>query len=290
MIRIDSLSHTYPRQKESALDSFSLELAEGAITGFIGPNGSGKTTLFKALAGRILPSSGQVLIDGRPAGREELIAHCLYVGDDKDLSPVSAKNALLYARCRPTWDEALFTRLAQRFELSLKGTLSRRSLGQRALFTAALGLASGAPITLLDEPSGNLDVPTRLALAEEIIRVNAEAEGARTILISSHLVSELESLIEHVVVLKKGRLVTAMPAEELRSAAIALVGNPTTIRAALASEAKTRILDERPLGRLAEIRIVGHTSELLESLSLSGIEIQPLSFQDAFVSLISEEK
>ena len=68
MIRIDSLSHTYPRQKEPALDSFSLELAEGAITGFIGPNGSGKTTLFKALAGRILPSSGQVLIDGRPAG------------------------------------------------------------------------------------------------------------------------------------------------------------------------------------------------------------------------------
>ena len=79
-----------------------------------------------------------------------------------------------------------------------------------------------------------------------------------------------------------------MPAEELRSAAIALVGNPTTIRAELASEAKTRILDERPLGRLAEIRIVGHTPELLESLSLSGIEIQPLSFQD--VSLISEEK
>ena len=133
-------------------------------------------------------------------------------------------------------------------------------------------------------------MPTRLALAEEIIRVNAEAEGARTILISSHLVSELESLIEHVVVLKKGRLVTAMPAEELRSTAIALVGNPTTIRAELASEAKTRILDERPLGRLAEIRIVGHTPELLESLSLSGIEIQPLSFQDAFVSLISEEK
>ena len=72
MIRIDSLSHTYPRQKESALDSFSFELTEGAITGFIGPNGSGKTTLFKALAGRILPSSGQVLIDGRPTGREEL--------------------------------------------------------------------------------------------------------------------------------------------------------------------------------------------------------------------------
>ncbi len=290
MIRIDSLSHTYPRQKEPALDSFSLDLAEGAITGVIGPNGSGKTTLFKALGGRILPSSGQVLIDGRPIKREELIAHCLYVGDDKDLFPVSAKNALLYARCRPSWDETIFTRLAKRFELSLKGGLGRRSQGQRALFTSALGLASGAPITLLDEPTGNLDVPTRLALAEEIIRVNAEAEGARTILVSSHLVSELESLIEHVIVLRNGRLVEAMPAEELRSAAIALVGDPATIRAALASEAKARILDERPLGRLAEIRVIGHTPELLDSLSRSGVEIQPLSFQDAFVSLISEEK
>lgn len=290
MIRIDSLTHSYFRQKSPALDSLTLDVAEGAITGVIGPNGSGKTTLFKALAGRIAPTGGRILLDGREPEREELVAHCSYVGDDKDLLSVSAKAALLYARVRPTWEEETFTRLAERFSLSLKGGLGRRSQGQRSLFTAALGLASGAPITLLDEPTGNLDVPTRLALAEEIIRVSAEAEGRRTFLVSSHLVSELESLIEHVVVLTKGRLVTAMPAEELRASALALIGDAALIRRELAAEPRARILDERPLGRLAEIRITGHTPELVAALTSAGIEIQPLSFQDAFVSLISEEK
>lgn len=290
MIRIDSLTHRYSGQKGLALDAFSLDIAEGAITGVIGPNGSGKTTLFKALAGRLAPTSGAVLVDGEPASREDLVARCLYVGDDKDLLPVPAKGALLYARLRPTWDEALFARLATRFDLKLKGSLARRSQGQRALFTTALALASGAPITLLDEPTGSLDVPTRLALAEEIIRVSAEAEGARTILVSSHLVSELETLIEHVIVLAKGRLVEAMPAEALRGASVALVGAPEAIHAALAAEPNARILSERPLGRLAEIRVSGHSPALLDALARAGVEIQPLSFQDAFVSLISEEK
>lgn len=290
MIRIDSLSHAYPGQHSRALNDLSLELRTGSITGVIGPNGSGKTTLFKTIGGRLAPESGTILLEGEAATREDLVAHCLYVGDDRDLQSTSAKSALRYARLRPTWDETTFARLAERFTLSLKGSLGRRSLGQRSVFTSCLALAAGAPITLLDEPFANLDVPTRLALVEEIIAASARSEGGRTILISSHLVSELESLIEHVVVLDRGRILNAMPAEELRTAVLALIGDPQAIHELLSTEANTRILEERPLGRLAELLITGHSRALADAARTRGIEIRPLSFQDAFASLISKEK
>lgn len=81
-----------------------------------------------------------------------------------------------------------------------------------------------------------------------------------------------------------------MPAEELRSAVLALVGDPQAIRELLRAEAEVQILEERPLGRLAELRITGHSRALVDAARARGIEIQPLSFQDAFVSLISKEK
>ncbi|MDY5506996.1 MAG: ABC transporter ATP-binding protein, partial [Schaalia hyovaginalis] len=94
MIRIDSLSHAYPGQHSRALNDLSLELRTGSITGVIGPNGSGKTTLFKTIGGRLAPESGTILLEGEAATRVDRVAHCLYVGDDRDLQSTRAKSAL----------------------------------------------------------------------------------------------------------------------------------------------------------------------------------------------------
>ncbi|WP_115728610.1 ATP-binding cassette domain-containing protein [Actinomyces culturomici] len=289
MIRIDSLTHVYPRTKAKALDGVSLDIVPGSITGVIGPNGSGKTTLFKTLSGRLAPTSGTVEIGGTALDAEELAAHAAYSGDEKDLQGVSVRSALLYSRLRPTWQETTFARLAERFSFPLKGSLGRRSQGERSLFATGLALASGAPLTLLDEPFGNLDVPTRLALAEEIIRVSTESEGARTILVSSHLVSELETLIERVAVLDSGRLLTESSVDEMRCSVRALVGDPASIRRILDADPAARILSERPLGRLAEIRVATPSPASLDALDRAGVEIAGLTFQDAFASLIAKE-
>ncbi|MDC4233508.1 ABC transporter ATP-binding protein [Actinomyces sp. B33] len=289
MIRIDSLTHRYPRQKAPALDRVDLDIAEGSITGVIGPNGSGKTTLFTALSGRLAPTSGRILFSGAEIDREERAARSICVGIDRDFSSARAASVLRAARLRPTWDESIFTRLAERFSLAARGGLGRRSQGQRSLFITSIALASGAPLTLLDEPTGSLDVPTRMALAEEIIRVNAEADGARTVVIASHLVSELESLIEHVVILSAGRVVSTLNAGDLVSRVIALIGDPATIRRLVDADPHARILSERPLGRLAEIRIADASPRTLDAAVSAGVESAPLSFQDAFVSLIGKE-
>lgn len=289
MIHIESLTHAYRGSKVAALDDVSLDIAEGSITGVLGPNGSGKTTLFHALVGYLEPASGVIVIDGKEASREQRIALGVYAGDYADLTGASARSLLRLASSRPTWDDGAFARLSERFQLDLDGSLGQRSQGERSLFMAAIALACGAPITLLDEPTDALDVPTRMALTEEIIRVSAEAAEAgapRTFLVSSHLVSELESLIENVIVLSKGKVVCAATAEQLRAYAVALVGRSEVIHRILEGDAEAHILSESQLGRFARIVVTGLAEARLGDLAAADVEIQPLSFQDSFVSLI----
>ena len=289
MIHIDSLTHTYRGSKAAALDNVSMDIAEGSITGVLGPNGSGKTTLFHALVGYLEPASGAIIIDGQETSRDQRIALGVYAGNYADPASVSTKSLLRLASCRPTWDEDRFARLSDRFQLELGGSLGKRSQGERSLFVTAIALACGAPITMLDEPTDALDVPTRMALTEEIIRASADAAEAgapRTFLVASHLVSELESLIENVIVLAEGRVVCVDTAEHLRAYALALVGRPEVIHRILDADAESRVLSERQLGRFARIVATGLTDACLEALAAADVEVQPLSFQDSFVSLI----
>lgn len=289
MIHIDSLTHTYRGSKAAALDNVSMDIAEGSITGVLGPNGSGKTTLFHALVGYLEPASGAIIIDGQETSRDQRIALGVYAGNYADPASVSTKSLLRLASCRPTWDEGRFARLSDRFQLELGGSLGKRSQGERSLFVTAIALACGAPITMLDEPSDALDVPTRMALTEEIIRASADAAEAgapRTLLVASHLVSELESLIENVIVLAEGRVVCVDTAEHLRAYALALVGRPEVIHRIVDADAESRVLSERQLGRFARIVATGLTDACLEALAAADVEVQPLSFQDSFVSLI----
>ncbi|WP_103062053.1 ABC transporter ATP-binding protein [Actinomyces qiguomingii] len=289
MIRINSLTHTYRGTTVPALDDVSVDIAEGSITGVLGPNGSGKTTLFHALVGYIGPASGAFIINGHEVSREQRIALGVYAGDNAYSAGVSVRSLLRLVSCRHTWDEGRFARLSDRFQLELGGSLGQRSQGERSLFVTAIALACGAPITMLDEPTDALDVPTRMALTEEIIRAStdaAEAGTPRTFLVASHLVSELESLIENVIVLSAGRVVRVDTAERLRAHALALVGRPEVIRRILEADAESRILSERQLGRLVRIVATGLTDACLDALVAADVQVQPLSFQDSFVSLI----
>ncbi|WP_022868586.1 ABC transporter ATP-binding protein [Schaalia vaccimaxillae] len=292
MIHINSLTHTYPRTKKPAINNISADFSDGSITGVIGPNGSGKTTFFKAMAGFLEPQAGIIEAFGQRFTREDLPALALYSTDTKEFSNLLAKPTIRQAQARPTWSDETFDRVTRRFNIKLRGNLAKRSQGERSLFMTALALASGAPLTLLDEPTGNLDVPTRLALAEEIIQTSVEAKEAgkpRAFVIASHLVSELENLIENVIVLSEGEIIASTTAEELRSSTVALVGDPARIRSLVEGDPVAQIHSERPLGRLAEIRVSNIQPTTMQALTAAGVEIQSLSFQDAFVSLIEEK-
>ena len=171
--------------------------------------------------------------------------------------------------------------------------MRKLSGGQAAILSASIALASGAPLTLLDEIQAPLDVPTRYALYEEILALAGECmEGKRPqrrFLISSHMVSELEKVAEDVIVLKKSELLAHETIDDFTCRVSALTGHASDIERFLAAHPNLAVIASRELGSTREIVVdlrgsaVGDTELASHSLTAS-----PCSFQDAFAYLIQE--
>ncbi|MDO4791502.1 MAG: ABC transporter ATP-binding protein [Buchananella hordeovulneris] len=285
MFSIENLTHTYG--KKTALTGLNLELRPGVVTGLIGPNGSGKTTLLKILAGYLPQSSGRITLNGREVSPDERLAWCAYAGQVAETGAAMLDHYVSFASCRPSWDQELFGHLLARFGLSMQDKVRKYSRGQSAMLLAAGALASGAPVVLLDEVQATMDVPNRYTFYEEITKI--AAQGERTIILSSHLVSELENLIEDVVILKGGAVLSAAPAEGLRARLTALVG-PADVLSAAVREAGWQVVSTRELGPTREVVLDAKLdASVLAKLSAQGIQSSAVPFQDAFVHLIQKE-
>ena len=199
-----------------AVDDLSLAVRPGLITGFVGPNGAGKTTTMQLVLGLAHADAGEALVDGRPY---RTIARPLTtVGALLDAGAVhpsrSARSHLVWLarsnRIPPARaDEVLAL-------VGLSGVRSRRakalSLGMRQRLGVAAALLGDPPILLLDEPTIGLD-PEGIQWMRELLRALA-AEG-RTVLVSSHLMSELEGTADHLIVIGRGRLLADVSVAEL---------------------------------------------------------------------------
>ena len=167
------------------------------------------------------------------------------------------------------------------------------SSGQAAILAGAVALASGAPITILDEIQAPMDVPTRYAFYEELLSLAGDImEGRRpwrTFLISSHMVSELENVAEDVVALKNGRLLAHEGVDEFTSRICAITGNAADVERFLADHSDIAVITSRALGSAREVivdlRGRGVADHEIASHSLTS---SPCSFQDAFAYLIQE--
>mgnify|MGYP000849321419 FL=1 len=295
MITFNAINHAYPGEAEQALTDLSLEFGDSTVTALVGPNGSGKTTLMQILAGLLPPSSGSVSINGTETGPNDLLGYSVMASSDRDFDNSSSSALVAYASLRQTWDQKLFDHYVQRFDFQLKGRkkLRKMSSGQAAILTATVALASGAPITVLDEIQAPMDVPTRYAFYEELLSLAGDImEGRRpwrTFLISSHMVSELENVAEDVVALKNGRLLAHESVDEFTSRICAITGNAADVERFLADHSDIAVITSRALGSAREVivdlRGRGVADHEIASHSLTS---SPCSFQDAFAYLIQE--
>ena len=294
MITLNSISHTYPGENEAALRDISLTLGDATVTALVGPNGSGKTTLMQILGGLMVPTSGTISIDGRQASGDDLLTGSIIASSARDFDELYSQSLVAYARLRPTWDELLFAQYVERFDLRVNRKYVRKlSGGQAAILSASIALASGAPLTLLDEIQAPLDVPTRYALYEEILALAGECmEGKRPqrrFLISSHMVSELEKVAEDVIVLKKSKLLAHETIDDFTARVTSVTGHASDVERFLAVHPDLAVIASRELGSTREIVVdlrgsaVGDTELASHSLTAS-----PCSFQDAFAYLIQE--
>ena len=214
MARIEINNLTKEFGTLTALDSVALELEKGQIVGLLGPNGSGKTTLIKILNGLLTPTAGNVLINGMEPGVEtkRVVA---YLPDRNALPDYMNTQQLieLYQDFFTDFNRAKAENMVLDLGIDMKQQMKRMSKGTKEKLQLCLVMAREADVYLLDEPIGGVDPATRDYILRTIIsNYNEDA----VVIISTHLISDIESVLDDVVFLKEGKVVLHKNAEDIR--------------------------------------------------------------------------
>lgn len=216
IIKIENLTKTFGQFK--ALDDVNLEVTEGEIHGFIGPNGAGKSTTIRVLLGMLKADTGNITIFGKDAWKEAVSIHerVAYVPGDANLWPNLTGGQVidLFLNMRnSTIDNKRRDELIEYFELDPTKKCRTYSKGnlQKVLIISAL--ASDADVYILDEPTSGLDPLMERKFQNFLLDLKAQG---KTILLSSHILSEVEKLCDHVSIIRKGQIIEAGTLEELR--------------------------------------------------------------------------
>jgi ABC-2 type transport system ATP-binding protein len=214
-IEIVGLRKTYGRT--TALDGLDLSVAAGEVHGFLGPNGSGKTTTIRILLGLLRADGGSArMLGGDPWSQAtELHRRLAYVPGDVNLWPNFTGGQVidLLGRLRGGLDEGRRASLIARFELDPTVRASAYSKGNRQKVALVAALASDVELLLLDEPTSGLD-----PLMEAVFRscIEDERQRGRTVLLSSHILSEVEALCDRVTIIRAGKTVESGSLSDLR--------------------------------------------------------------------------
>jgi ABC-2 type transport system ATP-binding protein len=195
----------------------TLTVPAGAIVGLVGPNGAGKTTLLEMIIGLLKPTEGQIEVFGHTvqADTAQTLARVGYVAQNHPLYPeFSVADMFHLGRAmNPNWDSGMAVARMEALDIPLKRKVRALSGGQQAQVSLAMALAKRAPLLVLDEPVASLDPIARLEFMREVMA--QVADGGPTVIIASHVVSELERFCDFLVVLAHGRVQLAGPVDEL---------------------------------------------------------------------------
>ncbi|MFJ6618638.1 ATP-binding cassette domain-containing protein [Kitasatospora sp. NPDC091335] len=198
-----------------ALRGCDVTVPAGRICGVVGPNGAGKSTLLALAAGQLAPTEGGLRVLGAVPGTPELRARVAYVPQDKPLYPglTVAETLRMGRELNPVWDRELAQRIVDQGELKPKARVGSLSGGQRTRVGLALALGKLPDLLLLDEPMADLDPLARHQLMGTLM--SAAAERGTSILLSSHILPELEGVIDHLVLVQRGGVRLAGDLEEI---------------------------------------------------------------------------
>ncbi len=278
-----------------AVDDLDLRVRRGEVYGFLGPNGAGKTTTLRMLLGLVRPSAGSVTVLGAPPGSREGLARIGAMVETPAFYPYLSgrDNLRVLARHAGVGDDRVEAVLSV-VDLSDRAgdRASAYSLGMKQRLGVAAALLKDPELLILDEPTNGLD-PAGMAEMRELMR--SQARGGRTVLLSSHLMAEVEQLSDRVGVIRDGRLVAEGTVEALRGrAGLRVRARPLAEAARLVSGLPWVDGVDSTNGLLSVSVDTGRAPELNRALVQAGVAVSEIyaeqtSLEDVFFELTAQE-
>jgi ABC-2 type transport system ATP-binding protein len=216
VIETTGVSRSFDRR--AVVQDLNLRVRRGSIYGLLGRNGAGKTTAIKMLVGLIWPHAGQIRVNGVDPARFTVADRWKigYVSERQVLNPFMRVDALIKftSSFYPDWDFALCERLLARFKIDSRARIRALSLGTSRQVAFLLALAQRPDLLILDEPAANLDVVARRDFLDEMLEL-LRSEN-KTVLLSSHILSDVERVADEIGIMVGGRLKISEPLDRLK--------------------------------------------------------------------------
>lgn len=267
-----------------ALNNISLQLPYGKIYGLLGRNGAGKTTFLSLIGSFMEPTSGEITVGGQTAFENaEVMPHVgfFYESDFKEESETVEGLFEVAERYRPNFDRSYAEELANKFGLPLKKRMKELSKGQQSAANVTLGLANRTPITIFDEAYLGMDAPTRERFYRELLEDHER--HPRTIILSTHHVSEIDYLFEEVIILHEGNLLLQEGIDTLLERGVSITGAAQAVDEFVSG---MHVLHTERLGGVQKSMVYGTLNDQkLAAAKQMGLEIGTISLQQLFIHL-----
>ena len=282
MLEMKNVTKTFGNFK--ALDDLTLTVPSGRVYGLVGPNGAGKSTAIRHLTGVYRPDSGSVTMDEQPIYENPAVKAAIgYIPDEIFYYPSATLEDMrkFYRGIYPTFDDALFDKLYDVFQLPKRTPIRRFSKGMQKQAAFHLTVCTRPKTLILDEPVDGLD-PVMRRQVMGLILSDVAGHGT-TVLISSHNLRELEDVCDHVGIMNGGKVLLEHPLTELQA-------NIVKVLVALPDEAKLPdgldILHQSSQGHLYTLIVHGDAAEVMNRLSTAQpqyLDVVPLTLEEIFI-------
>ena len=278
MFEIQNVTKTFGGFK--ALDDLSMTVPAGTVYGLVGPNGAGKSTIIRQLTGVYRPDSGTSTMDGQQVYENPALKERIgYIPDDVFYFPSATLEEMrkYYRSVYPKFDDMLFERLYEVFQLPKKSQMRRFSKGMQKQAAFHLTICTRPDVLVLDEPVDGLDPVMRRQVWNLIL--SDVAQRGTTVLISSHNLRELEDICDHVGIMDHGKMLLERSLADMQGAIhkLQMVGDvPESLQ----------VLHESQVGRLKTLVVRGSAEAITETLQAANpvyFDVLPLSLEEIFI-------